>query len=71
MYKITKTFIPEKDFQSLKPCPFCGSAQVCYSEYESKVGLRWKVTCTRCMAEIDPGYAQNLYVVRELWNHRT
>lgn len=55
---------------SLEPCPFCGYDEVVYVKYQHAAGLRWKVRCCTCMAEIDPGYAQERHVVREMWNRR-
>ena len=53
----------------LKPCPFCGAPAV-YAQYEHKAGLRWKVMCCGCLAEIDPGYAQTKHAVANMWNRR-
>lgn len=54
----------------LKPCPFCGSEEISFMQYEHAVGLRWRVVCFGCMATIDPGYAQAMHQVADLWNKR-
>lgn len=54
----------------LLPCPFCGSWDVVHMQYEHTVGLRWKAVCCGCMAEIDPGYAQEQHTVTAMWNRR-
>lgn len=61
---------PKNENDSLLPCPFCGSNEVVYIEYDSVVGLRWKIMCFGCVAQIDPGYAQDRFVVRDMWNKR-
>ena len=68
----TKQFIkPEPDSQyALKPCPFCGSDEVSYEEYYHVSGTRWRCVCLKCMAMVDPGYAQNRHVVQAMWNRR-
>lgn len=55
----------------LKPCPFCGSSEVVYMQYEHAAGLRWKVVCCGCAARIDPGYAQQQHQVMDMWNRRS
>lgn len=55
---------------ALKPCPFCGGTHVVYEKYLRNVGERWKVWCTECLAEIDPGYAQHKVTVQQMWNRR-
>lgn len=55
----------------LKPCPFCGSENVFFEQYEHAVGPRWRVICGGCCASIDPGYAQDPHQVTDLWNRRT
>lgn len=60
---------PEGDL-ALKPCPFCGSKDVMYVQYEHAAGLRWRAECFGCTAMIDPGYAQKPSVVRDMWNRR-
>ena len=61
---------PKNENDSLLPCPFCGSNEVVYIQYEHVAGLRWKVMCCGCVAQIDPGYAQEKGVVRGMWNKR-
>lgn len=55
------------------PCPFCGNDEIVAEEYEAHVfkQTRWKVWCTNCLATIDPGWAQQLSTVLEMWNKRT
>ena len=55
---------------TLKPCPFCGSEEIMYMQYNHRAGLRWMVMCAGCAASIDPGWAQNRHRVAELWNRR-
>jgi len=55
----------------LAPCPFCGSEEVVFMQYEHAAGTkRWKVVCCGCMASIDPGYAQQPHQVADKWNRR-
>ena len=54
----------------LKPCPFCGSDDVVFMQYEREVGLRWMVICCGCTACIAPGSAQEPHSVASLWNRR-
>lgn len=53
-----------------KPCPFCGEKEIVIDKYEHKVGTRYRIFCTGCMAMIDPGWAKNQYTVLEMWNRR-
>ena len=65
---------PEASHLTLLPCPFCGNPEIYYVRYirdEFPTENRWMVLCTHCMATLDPGYAQQMYTVRELWNRRT
>ena len=55
----------------LKECPFCGSKEIVYMQYEHTAGLRWKVFCCGCAAGVDPGYAQTRHTVAKMWNRRT
>ncbi len=55
----------------LLPCPFCGCSEVVYVRYLHPVGERYAVWCTGCMAEMDPGYAQDRHTVKAMWNRRT
>lgn len=61
---------PINENDALLPCPFCGCEEVVYMQYKHDAGMRWKVFCCGCAAQIDPGYAQEKGVVRELWNKR-
>lgn len=71
MIEELKFWKPEPDGDlSLDHCPFCGSEEVYYVQYKHAAGLRWKVRCHGCMAEIDPGYAQERHTVRDKWNRR-
>lgn len=54
----------------LKPCPFCGSEEIAFMQYEHAAGLRWRAVCCGCVATIDPGYAQEPHQVADLWNKR-
>ena len=54
----------------LLPCPFCGSDCVKYIKYQHPAGTRYVAGCFNCMAVIDPGWAQRLIVVQEMWNRR-
>ena len=54
----------------LKPCPFCGSEEIVFMQYQTVVGLRWRTFCCGCAAGIDPGYAQEMHQVTEMWNRR-
>lgn len=54
----------------LKPCPFCGSVEVVFMQYEHAAGPRWRVFCCGCAAGIDPGWAQHPHAVADLWNRR-
>ena len=56
---------------TLLPCPFCGSTEVVYMKYDHVAGERWAVVCTGCVAEIDPGWAQEKGIVKEMWNKRS
>lgn len=51
-------------------CPFCGSEDVVYERYLHTAGYRCRVVCTSCMANIDPGYAQQRSTVQRMWNTR-
>lgn len=59
-----------EDNLPLDPCPFCGNTEIVYEKYHSIVGERWRVWCTKCIACIDPGYAQCRYTVQTMWNRR-
>lgn len=54
----------------LLPCPFCGSEEIVFMEYEHGAGLRWKVFCCGCAAGVDPGWAQQPSAVAQIWNRR-
>lgn len=68
-FEVITTPSPESDLKLL-PCPFCGGSNVAYLQYKHAAGLRWKVVCFGCMAEIDPGAAQQRHQVQALWNRR-
>lgn len=55
---------------ALKPCPFCGNEEPVYLQYNTKVGHRWMVICTECMASVDTGTAQQRHQIKPLWNRR-
>lgn len=68
---VVQTWKPAPDGHlALKPCPFCGNEKILYMQYKTPAGLRWLVVCCECMANIDPGWAQNRHRVAELWNRR-
>ncbi len=52
----------------LKPCRICGNTEIVYERYTHKAGERWRCWCTKCLACIDPGWAQDRLAVREIWN---
>ena len=54
----------------LKSCPFCGSSEIVYWEYETVVGPRWRIFCLGCAAGVDPGYAQQKNQLTDIWNRR-
>ena len=54
----------------VKPCPFCGNKEIVIDKYKCTAGTRFRIFCTGCMAMIDPGYAQQAYTVKEMWNRR-
>lgn len=60
---------PESDL-GLMPCPFCGGTEVMYFRYKHFVGDRFGVLCCDCMANIDPGWAQQKSTVQAMWNRR-
>lgn len=55
----------------LKPCPFCGGQAMLEGYKHPCTGERWRVICTECAAAVDPGCAQEKYMVEEMWNRRT
>lgn len=52
----------------LKPCRICGNTEIVYERYGHRAGERWRCWCTKCLACIDPGWAQDRLAVREIWN---
>ena len=62
---------PSGSDYTLKPCPFCGCTEVVYMKYDHAAGERWAVACMGCMAEIDPGWAQERHTVQSMWNKRS
>ena len=60
---------PEGDLH-LMPCPFCGTSEIIYWQYETAVGPRWKIFCLKCAAGVDPGWAQQRYPLVSIWNRR-
>ena len=61
---------PGNENTELKPCPFCGGTNVFYEKYGSPAGERWRCWCAECLAGIDPGTAQEMGAVRDMWNRR-
>jgi len=59
---------PAKDVPA---CPFCGEDKIELVQYQHAAGLRWKIRCTDCLAEIDPGWAQDPSVVLNMWRGRS
>lgn len=70
MQEIINIVKPTGEHDSLAPCPFCGNKEIAYAQYQHPVGLRWKVVCFGCTAEINPGYCREMYQIRERWNRR-
>lgn len=68
--KHTVRFVRPTNREELLPCPFCGNDEVVYEQYMLAGSSRWRVICCGCMATIDPGYAQQMYQVAEMWNKR-
>lgn len=64
--------IKQARFGELKPCPFCGEERELYFEQyqHSADELRWRVVCSRCMAQIDRGFDQTTAGLVEAWNRR-
>lgn len=52
----------------LKPCRICGNTEIVYERYRHQAGERWRCWCTKCLACIDPGWAQDRLAVRDIWN---
>lgn len=52
----------------LNPCRICGNTEIVYERYKHKAGERWRCWCTKCLACIDPGWAQDRLAVRAIWN---
>lgn len=52
----------------LKPCRICGNTEIVYERYGHRSGERWRCWCTKCLACIDPGWAQDRLAVRAIWN---
>lgn len=52
----------------LKPCRICGNTEIVYERYGHQAGERWRCWCTKCLACIDPGWAQDRLAVRAIWN---
>lgn len=53
------------------PCPFCGEKEEIYlDQYQHAAGMRWKIVCCSCMANIDRGYDQTPGALIDLWNRR-
>lgn len=62
--------IEPKPNTELKPCPFCRSTHVIYERYGTLAGERWRCWCAERLAGIDPGTAQEVGQVQEMWNRR-
>lgn len=61
---------PDKGDLHLDPCPFCGSTEIVYWEYETPVGPRWRIFCLGCTAGVDNGCAQQKNHITHVWNRR-
>lgn len=71
MEDIVQVWKPEPDSDlALKPCPFCENEEIMYLQYQHRAGLRWMIMCSKCLASIDPGYAQERHQVAPMWNRR-
>lgn len=70
--KDTEELINAYDYDGnpLPPCPFCGGTTILFEKYRHKTGSRWRVICADCMAEIDPGWAQDPHVLIPMWKKR-
>lgn len=69
--KVKEIWKPEPGSNlELMPCPFCGGTEVAYFRYKHLAGDRFGALCADCMANIDPGWAQQKSVVQARWNHR-
>lgn len=67
----TDIYKPKKESDlALSPCPFCGCEEVVYMKYNHAAGERWAVVCMGCIAEINPGWAQQKHHVQPIWNRR-
>lgn len=60
----------DEDGEPLPPCPFCGMQHILFVKYQHAAGPRWKVMCADCLAEIDPGWAQQTYALIPMWKRR-
>jgi hypothetical protein len=65
-----KEIVKPNGYLFLKSCPFCGSNEAVYVQYERVSELRWKVLCPVCCAQVDNGYAQTKYAAQIVWNRR-
>ena len=61
---------PPKGDLHLDPCPFCGTSEIVYWQYETAAGPRWKIFCLKCTAGVDPGWAQQRLLLTSIWNRR-
>ena len=56
---------------TIKECPFCGESENIYlEEYKHTAGVRWRIVCAHCMAQIDRGYDQKPGALIDAWNCR-
>lgn len=65
-----EAFKPKTEAQALKPCPFCGGTEIVYERYLNMAGERYRVWCMDCTAGVDPGCAQDIETVQNIWNRR-
>lgn len=71
MEQTLELFVPKDGSElALKSCPFCGNTEIIYEKYNHLAGERWRVWCRKCLAGVDPGYAQSRHTVQQMWNRR-
>lgn len=52
------------------PCPYCGYTEIVFECRQTRAGPYWSIWCRRCLAKVDPEYAQPKELVLEQWNRR-
>lgn len=66
---LEKAFDLHKETECL-PCPFCGGTEIVTYKYNHDMGVRYSIFCAGCLAEINPGWAQERSALIEMWNKR-